>query len=288
MWPQTERWRAPVGDFPPTWAIAWGDDLFGLWADFSVREVRQRMRWIEPTTEAGFWMGSEKAERNAIRDKDKELERRVREGANRTEARTRAWVGAGFWLGDTPCTQALWLAVLKGSNPSRFKDRPDAKERPVENVNFQYDLPIFLTELSAQLRVQAGLPTETEWEWACRAGSTTAYWWGDHADTARANMAGVLHETTPVKRYPPNPWGLHDMHGNVLEWCSDFWRPDLTKPLVEPLQPDSLRLVRGGSWSLAAGRARSSSRRARQENYRGGSLGFRLVLRTSGITVPDR
>ena len=104
IWPVADRWRAPAGDFPPRWATAWGDDEFGLWADLTVGEVSQRMRWIEPTGPAGFWMGSPGAEREALTDKD------LRDWAHRSEQEPlRVRVPEGFWLADTPCTQGLWL-----------------------------------------------------------------------------------------------------------------------------------------------------------------------------------
>jgi hypothetical protein len=116
MWPDADRWRAPVGDFPPPWASAWGDDRFGLWADLVINGVTQRMRWIEPSGPEGFLMGAPQAERDAIADKD------VRKYANETEHEPRrVLMQQGFWLADTPCTQAFWLAVM-GDNPSRFKD----------------------------------------------------------------------------------------------------------------------------------------------------------------------
>ena len=104
------------------------------------------------------------------------------------------------------------------------------------------------------------LPTDAQWEYACRAGTRTAHAWGDAADTGRANIAQSVEQTTPVKRYPPNPWGLYDMHGNVWEWCADDRRVFADRPEVDPTggTEGDTRVLRGGSWSDDAGWARSA------------------------------
>ena len=275
-WPEPDRWRAPVGDFPPLWASAWGDDRFGLWADLTVRGVTQRMRWIEPSGEAGFLMGSPQAERDAIRDKD------VRKWANDCEHEPRLVVVApGFWLADTPCTQAFWQ-VLMGENPSHFQDVPDAPQCPVEQVSFD-DVERFLAVLEAlpeaRLQGRVALPTEVQWEYAARAGSTTAYWWGDEADGQRANWGHQCSTTTPVRRHAANPWGLFDVYGNVLEWCADPWLQRLDRLDAEP--DSSARAVRGGSWVGHPGYARSAHRDWWYRDYLLHFQGFRVLLRSS-------
>lgn len=283
MWPDADRWRAPVGDFPPPWASAWGDDRFGLWADLVINGVTQRMRWIEPSGDEGFSMGAPQTERDAITDK------KVREHANRTEHEPRrVLVQQGFWLADTPCTQAFWQAV-QGENPSQFKNVAQAATCPVEEVSWD-DVEGFLKRLKAEsawgIGDRAMLPTEVQWEYAARAGVSTAYWWGDTFDPA---MANTNHDgskkwdspegTTPVKRYPANPWGLFDVHGNVLEWCTDPWRSRLDQPEAEP--DDSTRVVRGGSWLPPPVVARSAYRYGWHRGDRLPRLGFRLALRSS-------
>src|SRR5262249_9745907 len=127
-----------------------------------------------------------------------------------------------FYLGIYPVTQAQWDAVM-ASNPSHFKG-PD---RPVESVPWD-DCEAFcrkLTELTGHL---CRLPTEAEWEYACRAGTTTAYSFGDKAKLGEhgwyeANSGG---QTQPVGKQKPNAWGLYDMHGNVWEWCQDWYAAD--------------------------------------------------------------
>lgn len=276
MWPASDAWRAPVGDFPPPWASAWGDDQFGLWADLTVNGATQRMRWIEPSGPEGFGMGSAPEERNSIKN------RNVGEWVNESEsALTTVVIPQGLWLADTPCTQAFWRAVI-GKNPSHFQDRPDAALRPVEQVTWD-DVETFFVRFAAAFdwgcAVRLGLPTESQWEYAARAGSNAAFWWGDEANSVMANWNDELGETTPVKRYPANPWGLFDVHGNVWEWCADPWRWPLDAPDAQPA-PET-RVVRGASWILHSDLARSASRDWRHQSNRYHDLGFRFALKSS-------
>lgn len=278
-WPEFDCWRAPVGDFPPSWASTWGDDRFGLWAGLTVRGVTQRMRWIEPSDEVGFRMGSPRAERYVITHED------VRKWAGNSEHEPRRVVVVpGFWLADTPCTQAFWQAVM-GDNPSHFQDVPDAQQHPVEQVSFD-DVERFLAILDAlpeaRLRGRAALPTEVQWEHAVRGGSTTAYWWGDETHGPRANWGNRRKTTTPVGHYAANPWGLFDVHGNVWEWCADPWRQRLDR--LEAETDPSARVVRGGSWFSHSGYARSACRGRRLCGRRSPLQGFRLLLKHSSPT----
>jgi formylglycine-generating enzyme required for sulfatase activity len=132
------------------------------------------------------------------------------------------------------------------------------------------------------------LPTEAEWEWACRAGTTTAYSFGDDPrDLGRYAWFGedfAAGSTHPVGRKEPNPWGLHDVHGNVWEWVEDRFgeRYYAESPPVDPHGPatGSARVVRGGSWHQTATNWRSAFRRQYEPDYRGISIGFRLVMST--------
>ena len=145
--------------FPPPWASAWGDDVYGFWADLSLPEhtITQRLRWIPP---GEFWMGSP----------DNEPERFDDEGP-----RHRVRLSRGYWLADTACSQAFWLEVM-GDNPSDFKDDP---ENPVEMVSWD-DVQGFLRKLEGLLpNMAADLPTEAEWEYVCRAGSYYPFCMGD-------------------------------------------------------------------------------------------------------------
>ena len=189
----------------------------------------------------------------------------------------------GYWLADTPCTQALWRAVMDGANPSRFMDAPDAANRPVENVSWD-DVQTFLQTLQALLPAgcQAALPTEAEWEHAARAGTHTAYWWGNAADADRANMGEAADATAPAKAHSANPWGLHDVHGNVWEWCADSPRSYWDSPEVDPsggVFGDN-GVLRGGAWGRPASYSRSASRAFSLRGLVWTSTGFRLALRS--------
>jgi len=263
--------------FPPLWASAWGDDRYGLWAEFELGGVIQRLRWIQP---GEFLMGSPKDEPE--RDADEGPQHRVR-------------LSVGFWLADTACTQALWLAVLGGENPSAFKDDLTC---PVEQVS-AYDAEAFLAKLSATLGdgAQASLPTEAQWEYACRAGTTTPFSFGANITPEQVNYDGNYpyaggvkgpdrERSVPVKGLPANPWGLYEMHGNVWEWCADDDRPYRALALGQAeLDPQgaldaAVRALRGGAWFRGAGRARCACRvlLARDDRYR--NVGFRFSLRS--------
>jgi formylglycine-generating enzyme required for sulfatase activity len=263
--------------FPPHWAEAWGDDLYGLWAEFVIGEQRQRMRWIEP---GQFWMGSPGPS-------DPELPPEPE--CNEDEGpRHRVTISAGFWLADTACTQALWTVVM-GSNPSRFSD--DA-QCPVENVSFE-NVQAFLTALRpAGVDADAALPTEAQWEYACRAGTDTPFHFGAQITPAWVNYDGNLpynqgakgeyrQRTVPVKALPANRWGLYQMHGNVFEWCRDGLRDYTDAEVLDPEGPmGAARALRGGSWLSSAGYCRSALRFAFEPGNRSDGLGFRLVLRS--------
>jgi formylglycine-generating enzyme required for sulfatase activity/serine/threonine protein kinase len=189
----------------------------------------------------------------------------------------------GFWLGKHPVTQTQWKKVM-GSNPSHFKGR----NRPVEEVSFN-EVNKFcrkLTELERKAgRLPEGmsyqLPTEAQWEYACRAGTKTAYAFGAGLTTAQANISGGPEETISVGSYKPNAWGFHDMHGNVWEWCAD-WYGDYTAVAVrDPAGPavGSCRVFRGGSWYDSAYIARSAYRFRSVPASSDNDLGFRLSLR---------
>lgn len=268
-WPAEVAHRAPVSDFPPAWASAWGDDLYGLWADMVVHDVTQRMRWIEPTVENGFLMGTANTN-DAKEEKPQHL----------------VTLTKGFWLADTPCTQSFWLALMP-SNPSHFKNSEDASNRPVESVSHD-DVQDFLRKIKAFLPigVVAALPTEAQWEYACHADTTTAYWWGDSFDSKLANTRTLdgktISQTTPANQYKPNPWGLYDMHGNVWEWCADNWRIYTHDSVVDPVGPSggAVFASRGGSCESHYIDARSTARLTGRADSRLQERGFRFLLRS--------
>ncbi len=245
----------------PSWACDWGQDRYGYFVRIDVAGVTQTLRWIPP---GWFLMGSPEDERDRFDD----------EGPRHPVLLTR-----GFWLADTACTQALWLAAVGGENPSRFSGDP---ERPVEQVSWEEVTERFLTMLQGHLDadVAAELPTEAEWEYACRAGVETAYSFGEDFDKSRANVNSA--ETVPVKAYAPNPWGLYQMHGNVFEWCADDRRTYGVRSETDPEgEHDSVaRALRGGAWDGGPRRARSASRLGDLLDDRYNDIGFRFALRS--------
>ncbi|WP_349247218.1 formylglycine-generating enzyme family protein [Anaerobaca lacustris] len=182
----------------------------------------------------------------------------------------------GFYLGVYEITQSQWRAVM-GDNPSHFQ----GDDLPVENVSWE-DAVAFCRKLSEQEGVEYRLPTEAEWEYACRAGSSTRYHSGD-SDSDLGDYAwyhaNSNRRTQPVGRKKPNAWGLHDMHGNVWEWCQDRYvaypRHSVTDPLGVASGAD--RAFRGGSWQSIARDCRSACRLWITLGYRDNAMGFRLA-----------
>jgi formylglycine-generating enzyme required for sulfatase activity len=186
-------------------------------------------------------------------------------------------------LGKHEVTQSQWEKVM-GSNPSHFK----GANRPVGVVSWT-DVTSFCDKLTALERkagrLPAGmayqLPTEAQWEYACRAGTKTAFSFGDSLTSDQANISGGPGETTAVGKYPANGWGFHDMHGNVFEWCADWYGDYQVGAARDPVGPavGSYRVTRGGSWDYTANYARPAYRPSYEPAYSYNNLGFRLSLR---------
>jgi len=222
------------------------------------------MLWVDPGT---FLMGSPVSEPEREPD----------------ETQHEVTLTRGYWLGQYEVTQALYEEVM-GVNPSQFKG-PDL---PVEKVSWN-DTVAFIQKLN-QRELDAGrlpegfvysLPTEAQWEYACRAGTTTAYSFGATITPAQANSKDSgLHKTTEVGSYPANAWGFHDLHGNVFEWTADWYGNYPTGAVNDPVgaETGSFRVARGGSWDSRAWFARSADRYGRGPVFRNGALGFRLSL----------
>ncbi len=182
----------------------------------------------------------------------------------------------GFYLGVYEITQSQWRAVM-GDNPSHFQ----GDDLPVENVSWE-DAVAFCRKLSEKEGAEYRLPTEAEWEYACRAGSATRYHSGDSdsdlCDDAWYH-ANSDRRTQSVGRKKPNAWGLYDMHGNAWEWCQDRYaaypKHSVTDPLGVALGPD--RVFRGGSWQSIARDCRSAYRLWMTLGYRDNAIGFRLA-----------
>ena len=256
---------------PPKWASAWGRDKYGAWVEFTIgvvvdesvpgtSTITQRMRWIPPGT---FLLGSPDVEGGRFTD----------EGPQHQVTLTR-----GFWMFDTPVTQEMWRAVI-GDNPSTFR----GDRLPVEKVNW-VDAQGFLERLNARFgEVMFVLPTEAQWEYACRGGTMTAYSFGNDSkmlDDYAWYSANSSSKTHPVATKKCNPWGLFDMHGNVWEWCQDFWSGDhSTAGNVDPTGPERghSRVLRGGSWNLGAQSARSAYRDYFVPGFRDFIIGFRCA-----------
>ncbi|MCX7089716.1 MAG: formylglycine-generating enzyme family protein [Methylococcales bacterium] len=192
----------------------------------------------------------------------------------------RVCIEKAFYLGETEVTQAQWTKVM-GSNPSKF----NVGSNPVEQVSWE-DVQAFLTRLNAtEGSALYRLPTEAEWEYAARAGSSAHYSFGD-SPSALSSYAWYGNEgyggrTSPVAQKQPNAWGLYDMQGNVWEWVSDWYGDTYysNSPEKDPKGPEAgkFRVYRGGSWIASAGKLRLAVRYSGAPNSRSRDLGFRLV-----------
>ncbi len=185
-----------------------------------------------------------------------------------------------FWMGKTEVTQAQWTAVM-GKNPSNFK-KPD---QPVEQVSWNNAMD-FCKKLTERERLAGRLPegytftlpTEAQWEYTCRAGTTEAYAGSlDALGWYSGNSGNTAH---PVAQKQANPWGLYDMHGSVWEWCLDWYGPYHAGSVTDPKGASSgtRRVVRGGSWNSQSSRSRSSVRDGWDPRQSGNNLGFRVSL----------
>ena len=209
-----------------------------------------------------------------------------------------------FWLGQTPITQAQWRVVAQWEpragerwgqelrpNPSAFTDQPDRDQRPVEQVSWQEALE-FCARLSQRTGRMYTLPSEAQWEYACRAGKAAPFHFGDTITSSLVNYDGnytyangpkgeYRQQTTPVGLFPANAWGLQDMHGNVWEWCLDHWHDSYRGAPADGSAwtsggDGSLRLLRGGSWDDGPGNCRSAFRNGALPVTRNRVVGFRV------------
>jgi formylglycine-generating enzyme required for sulfatase activity/tRNA A-37 threonylcarbamoyl transferase component Bud32 len=265
------------------WPAGEGRDQAGAWRELAVGAARARFRYCPAGT---FAMGSPKGEA----------------GRDEVEVAHQVTISHGFWLMDSECTQALYREVT-GKNPSRHQ----GDDLPVEQVTWD-EAGRFCAALNARIpRLAARLPTEAEWEYACRAGGSGPFddgsaaeaqgWfaqgaladaWRGETREARETEARRLADgnaeltTHQVRRLKPNRWGLYDMHGNVQEWCSDAWdglAAYSELPLSDPLGATGrFSICRGGSWFQAMERARAAARSGRGPREARDDLGFRVAL----------
>jgi len=226
---------------------------------------------------------------------------------NKDELQHEVEISRPFYMGTYEVTQSEWEKVM-GENPSYFSKQGkradhvkglDTSTFPVEQVSWE-DAQKFIAHLNARHGVPGyryGLPSEAQWEYACRAGSDTAFHFGDVLTGKGANCAGLspygsktegpfLDRTCKVGSYKANNFGLHDMSGNVLEWCSDWYGKDTysQSPLRDPEGPASgaSRVLRGGTWCMEAARCRSATRYRHMKFFLTHVIGFRVVLSVGG------
>lgn len=191
-----------------------------------------------------------------------------------------------FYLGRYEITQVEWKTVM-GANPSWFQSC--GSDCPVERVSWN-DVNVFIARLNRRTSGGFRLPTEAEWEYACRAGTTTTFSTGASLNTGQANFdgrfpynndaAGVFRGAPiAVGSFEPNAWGIYDMHGNVWEWTSDPYCPYEKRFVTDPkpVCKSPLRVIRGGSWYFGADSARCALRYTHRPQDSGFSLGFRLA-----------
>jgi formylglycine-generating enzyme required for sulfatase activity len=237
-----------------------------------------------------FWMGSPATEPERVANEGPQ--HRVRLG--------------GFLLGQTPVTQAQWGVVARwpkleleldlSPNPSRYEGAP---RRPVERVSWEQAME-FCHRLSQRTGLPFTLPSEAQWEYACRAGTTTPFHFGATLTPELAKYDGnysyangpkgeYRQRTNPVGMFAANAWGLHDMHGNVWEWCLDTWHgsyegaPTDGSPWLTGT--DSRKLLRGGSWGSFPWNCRSAFRDRRRLDYADHDVGFRVVCLPQGASL---
>jgi formylglycine-generating enzyme required for sulfatase activity len=217
-----------------------------------------------------FMMGSPESER----------------GRNDDEVQHRVTLSRLFYIGQHEVTQAEWMRAMK-SNPSYFKT---CERCPVEQVDF-YQVNEFLSRLNAGASaMQFRLPSEAEWEYACRAGAATSFSTGGQLTAAQANIdsrysggdadgGAAYDKTLPVGKFAPNAWALYDMHGNVWEWTNDWYGPYIPRQDTDPRGPatGTKRVIRGGSWRFDASSARCGLRDTYSPQDKDYSLGFRVV-----------
>ena len=205
--------------------------------------------WIPP---GSFVMGSPKQEKERFED----------------ETQHKVTLTKGFYMGVYTVTQEQWKLVM-GNNPSHFKGE---KNLPVDMVSWN-DCQEFIKKLREKDKKLYRLPTEAEWEYACRAGTITPFHFGETISTDQANYDGNFiygtgkkgmcrEKTTPVGGFPANAWGLYDMHGNVWQWCQDWYSDYPQKDVVDPqgAEKGDFRVLRGGSWSIHPEYGRSACR----------------------------
>ncbi len=291
-WKQSDKQWYTFDEPSQSWVLVFGQSSEGKNAGdtYTIPDLSLGMIWVEPGT---FDMGSPTSEA----------------GRGDNETQHQVTLTKGFFLGKYEVTQAQYEKVITGNvhglsaTPSRYVGNPN---RPVEQVSWN-DIQIFLTRLNAQQsgNIPAGwayvLPTEAQWEYACRAGTTTTFSVSNSLTSKQANFDGKypyggaetstsIDQTIDVGSYSANPWGFHDMHGNVWEWTNDLYSNFSFVSIVDPTGPASYesadysisgntsRMLRGGGYISMGVGLRSAERYRDEPNYRMDWLGFRVSL----------
>ena len=235
--------------------------------------------WTEPWT--GITMALVASGKYTMGSPPDEIDRQA------DETRHQVHLTRPYYVAITEVTQSQWQKVM-GANPSHFQppDFAPCPTCPAEDINY-WQIQEFLDRLSARSGHRFRLPTEAEWEIACRAGTDTAFAYGEVLTLKDANFDDVgdnrleFDRTSAVASYRPNRWGLFDLHGNVWEWTSDPLCPypadgsERVDPLPECDSP--WKVIRGGSWHFGADSARCALRYTHRPRDLGPSLGFRVV-----------
>jgi formylglycine-generating enzyme required for sulfatase activity len=223
-----------------------------------------------------------------------------------SEVQHRVTITRPFYMQTTEVTLKQWWAIM---GKRFFGRRKGTLDMPVKKVSW-YDCIRFIEKLSEQEKGSYRLPTEAEWEYACRAGSSTAYSWGSAIACSNAMYGNKRHrfeecldyvksrglETNrpaPAKSFPPNAWGLYDMHGNVWEWCHDWFGEYTPEETKDPRGPDSgdKKVRRGGSWFGGGALCRAANRNYGHPASRYRTTGFRLVWSEAekpAVEAPER
>jgi hypothetical protein len=198
-----------------------------------------------------------------------------------------------FYLGKYLVTQGQYKTVT-GENPSKFQ----GNRLPVEFISWE-DALSYCSKLQAKLKYKVMLPSEAQWEYACRAGTKTPFHFGSNLNGVSANCDGNFpygtdikgtykEKTAEVGSYPANPWGLYDMHGNVWQWCEDWSSSyanatERSDPIQLIGQTNSFRILRGGAWNSSAQSCRSAERNWRAPDFRSDFIGFRVCLGLASV-----
>jgi RNA polymerase sigma factor (sigma-70 family) len=229
--------------------------------------IGMKFVWIPP---GSFSMGSPKEEKERGND----------------EMQHQVTLTKGFYMGAHLVTQEQWQAVM-GNNPSYIKGE---KNLPVETVSWD-DCQEFIKKLREKDKKQYRFPTEAEWEYSCRAGATAPFYFGNTVSIDQNNFNGVFpyggdkkgqnrEKITPVGSFPANAFGLYDMHGNVWQWCQDWYGEYPQKDVIDPQGPDAgrFRVLRGGSFYNPASFLRSAYRNSNVPSLRTNVNGFRVAM----------